>query len=113
MTICVLAWAGCWGLKQWLGYKERQQLAEKLTLHRADDARPVQPWEIERHQAAVTELVRPPQGGQGGMSPGMKCLIVLAAAIYIICPLDFDFVPILGWVDDVAVGYYAYKAING
>lgn len=48
----------------------------------------------------------------GGLSLGIKMLIIVAAAIYIIWPFDFDFVPVLGWVDDLAVGYFAYKAIN-
>lgn len=28
---------------------------------------------------------------------------LIAALIYFLCPLDFDFVPVLGWIDDVAV----------
>lgn len=31
------------------------------------------------------------------------------AVAYFICPLDFDFVPILGWVDDAVVLYLGYK----
>ncbi len=42
-------------------------------------------------------------------------LILLLALLYIICPIDLipDFIPVVGWVDDVAVGagaaYYALK----
>jgi len=28
---------------------------------------------------------------------------------YFICPLDFDFVPVAGWVDDWVIVYMAYK----
>jgi uncharacterized membrane protein YkvA (DUF1232 family) len=36
-------------------------------------------------------------------------LWLVAAVIYVICPLDFDFVPIAGWVDDVFVAYGCIK----
>jgi len=28
---------------------------------------------------------------------------------YVICPLDFDFIPILGWADDFFVAYMGIK----
>lgn len=28
---------------------------------------------------------------------------LVAAIIYVICPLDFDFIPVIGWVDDLFV----------
>jgi uncharacterized membrane protein YkvA (DUF1232 family) len=37
---------------------------------------------------------------------------LVGAAIYVVCPVDLDFVPILGWVDDVAVSYLCIKQWN-
>jgi uncharacterized membrane protein YkvA (DUF1232 family) len=34
---------------------------------------------------------------------------IIAAAVYVICPLDFDFIPIAGWVDDWIVAYMCYR----
>ncbi len=28
---------------------------------------------------------------------------LIAASIYVLCPLDMDFIPIVGWVDDIVV----------
>ena len=42
-----------------------------------------------------------------------NALMIAGTALYVICPLDFDFVPLLGWLDDVAlVVYTAYKIKN-
>jgi hypothetical protein len=32
-----------------------------------------------------------------------KVAITIAAVLYIVCPLDFDFIPLIGWIDDVFV----------
>lgn len=37
---------------------------------------------------------------------------LVGATIYVICPLDFDFLPLIGWVDDVAVSYMCIKQWN-
>jgi uncharacterized membrane protein YkvA (DUF1232 family) len=39
-------------------------------------------------------------------------LIALGALLYVVCPFDFDFVPVLGWVDDAAVAYMAWRHIS-
>lgn len=36
-------------------------------------------------------------------------LWLVAAGIYVVCPADFDFVPVLGWVDDAMVAYFAIQ----
>jgi uncharacterized membrane protein YkvA (DUF1232 family) len=30
---------------------------------------------------------------------------LVAAFVYVVCPLDFDFVPVVGWCDDLVVAY--------
>lgn len=32
-----------------------------------------------------------------------------AGLIYVVCPLDLDFVPVVGWLDDVVVAYLCIK----
>ncbi len=34
---------------------------------------------------------------------------LIGAAAYVICPLDFDFVPVVGWIDDIVVAYCCIK----
>jgi uncharacterized membrane protein YkvA (DUF1232 family) len=34
---------------------------------------------------------------------------LVAAFIYFICPLDFDFIPVVGWIDDLVVAYLGIK----
>lgn len=36
-------------------------------------------------------------------------LVVIGAFAYVVCPLDFDFIPGLGWIDDAAVVGWAMK----
>lgn len=37
----------------------------------------------------------------------------IAAMVYVVCPLDLDFIPIIGWIDDLVVAYmgiYQWRA---
>ena len=34
---------------------------------------------------------------------------LLVGAVYVICPLDLDFIPIVGWIDDAIVAYLCVK----
>jgi hypothetical protein len=48
----------------------------------------------------------------GGQPPEVNLppwLWLIAGLIYVICPLDFDFVPLLGWIDDAVVAFLAYQ----
>jgi uncharacterized membrane protein YkvA (DUF1232 family) len=110
MTLAAAIWAGCWGLKQWLGYLERQKTMERLERMAREAGETVDPAEIEEAARQICSIEHQPAGGMSTMT---KCLIATGALIYIVFPGDFDFIPVIGWVDDVAVGYYAYKAING
>lgn len=40
-----------------------------------------------------------------GFTTQQKVVLTVAAVIYVICPLDFDFLPLVGWVDDGVVLY--------
>jgi uncharacterized membrane protein YkvA (DUF1232 family) len=110
LIICVLAWAVCWGIKQGLGYLERQQTMQRLERMAKDAGETVDRVEIEE---VARQICGTKERAAGGLSTGMRILIAIGAIIYIVCPLDLDFIPVLGWVDDAAVGYSAYKAITG
>ena len=34
---------------------------------------------------------------------------LVAAAIYVVCPIDFDFIPVVGWIDDFIVAYIGIR----
>lgn len=34
---------------------------------------------------------------------------LIAAGIYVVCPLDLDFIPFVGWLDDILVAYLGYQ----
>jgi hypothetical protein len=110
MMIVTLALALCWGLKQYLGYLERQRLADMLARRPGEEGRPVTSAEIERYQATVTELWQPPDVKKKSMN---KWLVIGLCALYIICPIDFipDVIPVLGWGDDLAAAIIAVRAM--
>ncbi|MFV0237414.1 MAG: DUF1232 domain-containing protein [Flavobacteriales bacterium] len=39
-------------------------------------------------------------------------LINLGALIYAIVPIDFDFIPVIGWLDDITILAYALSQLN-
>jgi uncharacterized membrane protein YkvA (DUF1232 family) len=40
-------------------------------------------------------------------------LIVIATVLYVICPLDGDFIPVLGWLDDIVVIWLCIDYFRG
>lgn len=51
----------------------------------------------------------PPPQMPPDRSPAKKALIVAACLLWIVNPLDGDFIPFLGWIDDAFAGYIAYR----
>jgi len=37
---------------------------------------------------------------------------VAGALLYVICPFDFDFIPVVGWIDDAFVVWLAAKKVR-
>jgi uncharacterized membrane protein YkvA (DUF1232 family) len=37
---------------------------------------------------------------------------IIGAALYCVCPLDGDFVPVVGWIDDAVVCWIAYRQVR-
>lgn len=45
-----------------------------------------------------------------GITPGWLLIVAIA---YCVCPLDFDFIPVVGWLDDVGfLSYAGYKFLK-
>lgn len=44
-----------------------------------------------------------------GRVPVFYKLIVPLALLYVVIPFDFDFIPFLGWMDDVAVLFFGIR----
>ena len=41
-----------------------------------------------------------------------KWVVLTLCVLWIISPLDLDFVPFLGWVDDAFAAYLAYRSFQ-
>jgi len=37
---------------------------------------------------------------------------IIGAALYLICPLDGDWIPVIGWIDDAFVLWIAAKKVR-
>ena len=49
-----------------------------------------------------------------GWSNQTKCILAIGGAVlYVVCPLDGDFIPFLGWVDDAGVVALCVKYVSG
>lgn len=44
-----------------------------------------------------------------GFTPSQKCLLLVIGFLYVVCPLDFDFIPLLGWLDDAYVLHLMWR----
>jgi Protein of unknown function (DUF1232) len=107
--LVMLIGGGLWVYRQW---KEVQKSSGGGT---AIVQRPVVAsgqWEVLNPSDAVIEeaarqIPTPPAPGKPG---GMNKWVVLAlCVIWILSPLDGDFIPFLGWIDDVFAAYIAYR----
>jgi len=48
------------------------------------------------------------------MSNGVKCALAIGGTIlYVLCPLDGDFIPVIGWLDDIGVVGLCVKYVTG
>lgn len=53
--------------------------------------------------------------GEVKMKKNWNIIIALLAVLYIISPIDFipDFIPVIGWIDDVLAGMIAFGSMFG
>ena len=60
----------------------------------------------------VDTVVLPPPHAAASKSPRFnKWLLLLGAVIYLVNPLDFDFIPVVGWIDDAVVMALAIRNV--
>jgi uncharacterized membrane protein YkvA (DUF1232 family) len=108
LTFAVLTGAACWGLKQWLAYHERQQFIARVETRQRDTGQVIDVTEAQRLYATAQPKLAAPH--KGGMS---KWLVMGLCALYIVCPIDVipDFIPVLGWGDDLAAAMIGIRAM--
>jgi uncharacterized membrane protein YkvA (DUF1232 family) len=56
-------------------------------------------------------MLRETFNGKYKMS-GITKTILIAGLLYIVLPFDFDWIPLLGWLDDVAVAFLLIKRLQ-
>lgn len=57
-------------------------------------------WQISKCRR---ELPHPQTGVSGPTFDGKDFLILIGAILWVVCPFDGDFLPVLGWIDDAGV----------
>jgi uncharacterized membrane protein YkvA (DUF1232 family) len=105
MIFAVIVGGGCWGFKQWLAYQERQQIVQRLDTRQRETGKVIDVTEV-RQLFDATRPVKLPGGAN-------KWLVMGLCAFYIIFPIDFipDFIPVLGWGDDLAAAVIGLRAM--
>jgi Protein of unknown function (DUF1232) len=63
-----------------------------------------QQWEL------IDGAACPPPNSKWRMN---KWVIVVLCIAWIVSPLDGDFIPVIGWIDDLFAAYIAYRQISG
>lgn len=46
------------------------------------------------------------------MSIAEKAVLIVLCVAYVVCPLDGDFIPFLGWIDDAVVVWLTYRSVT-
>ena len=77
-----------------------------------------QPGQEGEFSAHIQTLLRMVKSHLGGLYPAFSAQTILLIAfglLYFITPTDLipDFIPALGWTDDIAVIYYLIKRLSG
>jgi hypothetical protein len=113
LTLLVLIVAGgLFGYRQWLAIREQHG----QTPLAARNYPPASVYGEPPHLVTeVTDTPYPPTGkppvSQGNFAGMNKYVIALLCAAWIISPFDFDFVPVVGWADDVVAAVIGLRAL--
>ena len=67
--------------------------------------------QVFQHRRTLWQMLRDVFQGKYKMS-WVTNLAFIAAIIYIISPLDFDWIPIIGWIDDGLVFYLLVQRLQ-
>jgi uncharacterized membrane protein YkvA (DUF1232 family) len=91
------------GFNQGMAQKETRELIKQHPEHAVEIRRAAQVQQPKWEMPATAK-----KGGGAG-----KFVVMALCAAYIIFPLDFipDFIPILGWGDDLAAGIIGLRAL--
>ena len=96
---------GCWGFNKWLASQERQQFMQRLEARQRDTGQIIDVTEAKQLYA----LSQPPKPVKAvGVN---KWVVIALCVLYIVFPLDIlpDFIPVLGWGDDLAAAVIALR----
>lgn len=68
-------------------------------------------WQLMRNRKVVWCMLKEAWRGQYRMSFFTTAVTVLGL-LYVVIPLDFDWIPFIGWIDDGLVIFYIIKRLQ-
>lgn len=68
-------------------------------------------WELLRNRKTLWCMLKEAWKGKYRMS-FFTTIVVVLGLIYVVVPLDFDWIPIVGWIDDGFVIFYIIKRLQ-
>lgn len=68
-------------------------------------------WQLLRNRKTLWCMLKASWKGQYRMSL-FTSLIMVLGILYVIIPLDFDWIPFIGWIDDIAVIIFIIKRLQ-
>ncbi len=68
-------------------------------------------FQLIRNRKSMWCMLREVWKGHYKMS-GLTKILLAAGLLYIILPFDFDWIPVLGWIDDGAVLFFLIKRLQ-
>jgi hypothetical protein len=102
-----IVWASYKGFQQWLAFKEKELRASPPAVRK-----PQPEWEIVENPSEGTHFAALGPPAVPTRKPGInKWLFVSLCLLYVIFPLDLvpDFLPVVGWGDDVVAIFLAIQ----
>lgn len=68
-------------------------------------------WHLFRNRKTLWCMLKESWKGQYRMS-FMTSAIVVLGLLYVVIPLDFDWIPFIGWIDDGLVIFFVIKMLQ-
>lgn len=68
-------------------------------------------WQLIKNRKTMWCMIKDTWGGRYHMS-GLSKWLLLIGIFYVLLPFDFDWVPILGWIDDGIIIYLLIKLLQ-
>lgn len=104
LIVATVVVGGGWCFNRWLASQERQQFARRLDNHQRATGQIIDVTEARQLYA----LSQPPKPVKPAVN---KWAVIALCILYIVFPLDIlpDFIPVLGWGDDLAAALIAVQ----